>query len=457
MRKLPGSIRPFALSYPGSFHVSLLTLLAVFLCEPWLAVAEAKDPYIGDRIGIDIHDGTVFGTVGKNRALLDRISDAGIGWVRLDFDWWRFEPAKGSFDWTVHDEVVTQARARGLNIFASIGYTPAWATDAEVRTGVPRNVNDWTSAVSAAVRRYKDDIQHWGIWNEPNTTAFWKGNRQEFIDVIVKPGADAIRAWNPNAKVLGPELAHFFSTGRTWYLWMEDILSQAGGKIDIITHHTYPRPLSASHASITSLLNKTTVFGDNPDRWGFLGVYPSVREVFRELNWNGDIWLTEFGWRLTDSSEQQIADNYTGLFNDWLTGHPDRDWIDKLLLYHGATDEYGLFNPDGSPRQAYYAIEDFIESQMPESSSSGDADLDGDVDDDDLSLLLANWTGVGGEGKNWGQGDFDGNEAVTDSDLSLLLANWTGPDSLGMPEPATAGFLALGSVLLLSLRHRDRR
>ena len=37
----------------------------------------------------------------------------------------------------------------------------------------------------------------------------------------------------------------------------------------------------------------------------------------------------------------------------------------------------------------------------------GDADLDRDVDDNDLSVLLANWSRLPGEGMRWRQGDFD--------------------------------------------------
>ncbi len=311
------------------------------------------DP-IENRIGIDIH-------VLRDDARLDLVRDSGMGWVRADFDWWSFNPAPGVFDFSTLDAVVSKATARGLKIFPSIGYTPTWATSGDFRTGVPDNVGDWTTAVTTVVNRYRNDIQHWGIWNEPNTTGFWTGTRQQFIDVIVKPAADAIHAADPNALVVGPELAHFVSAGRVFYEWLDDILTQAGDRIDILSHHTYPRPLASDHTSITRQLDADTLFGDNPDNWGFLGFHPSLREVLEALGWSGDVWLTEFGWRTTDLSEQQIADNYTGLFNDWLTGDPSRNWIDKFMLYHAETDEYGLFNPDGSPRPAYFAIRDFVD------------------------------------------------------------------------------------------------
>jgi len=78
----------------------------------------------------------------------------------------------------------------------------------------------------------------------------------------------------------------------------------------------------------------------------------------------------------------------------------------------------------------------------------GDANTDGVVDDDDLSLLLANWTGVGGWGGTWRTGDFDENGTVSDADLSLLLANWTGPLPGAVPEPATLGLLLFGLSVL---------
>jgi len=51
--------------------------------------------------------------------------------------------------------------------------------------------------------RYAGTIQAWGLWNEPNLTQFWSGTRQQFIDVVLKPGADAIHAANPSALVAG--------------------------------------------------------------------------------------------------------------------------------------------------------------------------------------------------------------------------------------------------------------
>ena len=59
---------------------------------------------------------------------LDRVAAAGIAWIRVDFNWFMMEPARGVCDWTTSDAVVSDARARGLNIYATLAYSPAWAT-----------------------------------------------------------------------------------------------------------------------------------------------------------------------------------------------------------------------------------------------------------------------------------------------------------------------------------------
>jgi hypothetical protein len=40
--------------------------------------------------------------------LLDRVAAAGIAWVRVDFNWFMMEPARGVYDWATTDAVVAR-------------------------------------------------------------------------------------------------------------------------------------------------------------------------------------------------------------------------------------------------------------------------------------------------------------------------------------------------------------
>lgn len=291
----------------------------------------------------------------------DQVRAAGIGWVRIDFIWAAVETRKGKYDWRAYDAIAAAAKARGLQVFATIAYTPAWATDGSEITGVPRNPDDWRRFCFRAAKRYRGKINYWGLWNEPNLKQFWSGSRDQYIDVILKVGADAVHQGNPAAQVGGPELAHLTSNGAVWYDWLQQSLMEAGGKLDFITHHLYD---TDGNRDVTTKLNDSTLFGGQPRFWSL--VPPSVREVLESTGWtNKPVWLTETGWESSRVGESRQAGYYAGLLNDWLTGQGGRDWIAKVFFYEfkdGPDGSYtwGILRSDGSAKPAYTAYQGFI-------------------------------------------------------------------------------------------------
>jgi hypothetical protein len=222
---------------------------------------------------------------------------------------------------------------------------------------VPNDPQQWAQFCLLAAKRYRSSIRYWGMWNEPNLDHFWAGSRQQYIDVILKPGADAIHAGNPNAQVGGPELAHLTSGDSDWYRWLYDTLRQAGDKLDFVTHHVYD---SDNHKDVTKKLEETTLFGGRPDLWD--SVTPSVKEVLKAVGWWGrPFWLTETGWESGSggAGEAKQAAELRGLFDDWTTGQSGRDWVQKIFVYEiqdpaeGPT--WGLRRADGTPKPGWTA------------------------------------------------------------------------------------------------------
>jgi len=125
------------------------------------------------------------------------------------------------------------------------------------------------------------------------------------------------------------------------------------------------------------------------------------------------------------------AEEWQALYGDGYDG----DWMDAVRISTYASQSW---------------LDDFL---IEPSVVMGDANFDDLVNQDDLSLLLAHF-GIA-ENAIWRQGDFDLDGDVDDADLSLLLGNFdTDPPEVHLPEPASAGLLALGAAALLRRRRR---
>src|SRR3954467_8282553 len=55
----------------------------------------------------------------------------GVGWVRLDFNWFEIELQFSHYQWATIDARVADAAAYGLRIYATLVSTPAWAGPSE--------------------------------------------------------------------------------------------------------------------------------------------------------------------------------------------------------------------------------------------------------------------------------------------------------------------------------------
>jgi polysaccharide biosynthesis protein PslG len=293
---------------------------------------------------------------GSDLALqLDEVQACGIGWIRVDFVWSWVEPSQDSFTWTIYDAIVAAADARGLHIYATIGNTPAWATSGSPGTGAPNSAADFYDVCFRAAQRYAGSIKYWGMWNEPNLSQFWAGTRGQYIDLILKNGADAVHAAASDLKACGPELAHL-SSGN-WDAWLTDCINQAGSKLDVVTHHGYS---GSGYSNVTDKLDKAPVWPWDP---------PCVKQILQNTGWFGrPFWLTETGWESASVGETNQASYYTGLLNDWFTGRPARSWVSKVFFYELSDSQsfpdisFGILGPEPAhtPKPAFTAYQAFV-------------------------------------------------------------------------------------------------
>ena len=360
-----------------------------------------------DQVGINVHV--------PGADLLDLCVDAGVGWVRMDGDWLNLNPASGRYEWTALDAAVDAARTRGLRVYLTLAYTPAWVprvartrTDSGTNNDEPVTSAEWSTFVTEAVRHYRArGVTHFGIWNEPNLDGFWESAAgiDAYIDKILVPGAAAVRAACTDCRVLGPDLAHVGD----YHVPLDRILSRAPRAFDILAHHIYS---GWPETGITLLSGDNFLQALETRRFVF--TRPALREVLDARGWTGDVWITETGYRATPVGDAAAEGRQATYVRRVLEEQLARRWWSNTFFYEVMDcgvdqplcdiDGFGLSRPlraiTGGPRgypadyrlkPAFTTLRDFIRahpevvSRAPPAQCANGLDDDGDrrIDGDD--------------------------------------------------------------------------
>lgn len=234
---------------------------------------------------------------------LELAGEARIGWVRFHLAAATIHAGPGNFRFGETDWLVGKARAEGLQILANLAYTTNWNTTAppEVTSIAqrehypPRDYEEWGRYVFETVSRYREQVQYWEIWNEPDlgfsstpericNGGFWCGSSAEFARLLAVAYREVKRA-DPAAHVVLGGLSLGGSPGLHNENFLTEILSDplfpAGRNFDVMNYHSYG---SADEA---------------------VGRIKYVRGELARAGLDKPLWITEAGYS-SDPSKQTL-------------------------------------------------------------------------------------------------------------------------------------------------------
>jgi hypothetical protein len=100
---------------------------------------------------------------------LDQIQGMGVTWLRVVIIWQKVD-AQG---WSAYDNAINEARARGMNLLVTIsGPVPKWASGNGKSYTYKPSASKFQRFVTEVGNRYRDQVNLWSIWNEPNHPGF---------------------------------------------------------------------------------------------------------------------------------------------------------------------------------------------------------------------------------------------------------------------------------------------
>jgi hypothetical protein len=238
--------------------------------------------------------------------------------------WTSIEPARGSYDWSKLDSIVSFMHKRGADVLFAFGRVPQWASSnpsADCAGGpgqcaAPASMNDWNDFVLALATRYKGRIKYYELWNEPNATRFWRGSTQQMLQ-MAKAAYSTIKQVDPDALVLTPA-----PQGLNAYRWMDDYFAGGGGAYaDMVAFHGYPGYDQNNRAN-------------PPEAW--IKVLLNMKSAMALHGVHKPLWDTEFSWEYNDrlpAAEDKAAYVARMYVLHWLYG-VDRGYWD---MWDGST------------------------------------------------------------------------------------------------------------------------
>ena len=320
-------------------EVRLRESVETFHIDP-AAQAEAPPPESSafpPRLGVNIH-------LLHDDHALDLAHAAGFEFVRMDMLWANVE-RRGRFRFFPYDRLLRALEARGMGVLWILDYGHPDHGGSTPR--MPEDVAAFGRFAEAVAEHFKGRNVQYEIWNEPNTSQFWKPspNASEYA-ILLKEAVAAIRRADPSAKVSSGGLSRFDAA----FLSGAVDPSLAAG-LTAIGVHPYPKTGPETIAPAI----------ENLREW-----------VARSLGQDTEIWDTEWGYSSANAPEEAPSNGHTEegrrrqaslsvreILTVWTVGLPLAVWYD---LRDDGPDpanpehNYGLLDSSGNEKPAIEAI-----------------------------------------------------------------------------------------------------
>lgn len=210
--------------------------------------------------------------------------DMGIKLAICKMSWRDIEKEKGKCPddaWKVSDGVVDKFTSNGIDVMFIIADTPMWAIDPAVNSKnwegkkfgpPPKEPKDLASFVSTAVKRYKNKVKTWALFNAPQNKNHW--TTPAHLAALYKASYEAVKKEQPEGILVMSGLEGDSQKIRGKYL--EGFLEAGGGKyVDMYDFHLLfnQSPISVVESWTVDFKDILKKYGEHnkPIQYGAIG------------------------------------------------------------------------------------------------------------------------------------------------------------------------------------------
>ena len=197
----------------------LLPLVALIAFAGWRYIEPRPDPFKANAIQAPPFPSLTYGIHaflwwdgGKVGTHLDWVRRMSFSHVKQSFAWRDVEPRPGNWDWHQSDRILNETESRGLRLIVRLGHVPFWARQADQQEALdapPADTGQWRAYCAAVAARYRDRVEAYQIWNEPNLSREWGDGQPDpaaYVELLAAC-SEEIRAADPAVTLISAGLA----------------------------------------------------------------------------------------------------------------------------------------------------------------------------------------------------------------------------------------------------------
>ncbi len=291
----------------------------------------------------------------------DYLAPLGIRRIRLQAGWAKTEREKGKYDFSWLDNIIDDARSRGLTIWLETDYgNPIYRGGGgrDLAAGFPTSEEAllaWDKWVEALAIRYKDKVQAWAMWNEPDIGGM-KNEPQKTPQQIAEFNirtAEIIKRVIPDAKIAALSLA---SIKPDFLKACLDIIAakKKTGLFTWVVYHGYTMNPDTVYKSVEDMKEVVKQYDPPLTLWQGENGCPSERVVnlaLADYDWTE---LTQAKWNARRMLGDLGHDVMSNVFCICDYYHPGRDTARFGLLK--TKDHHHL----AKVKTAYYTVQNIV-------------------------------------------------------------------------------------------------
>ncbi len=277
------------------------------------------------------------------------LEELGIKKVRIQGGWAKCETTKGVYDWKWLDDVINDLPKKGIEPWVCLCYGNPLYGKGDIVLGSKIDTDEitrtaWLKWVDAFVNRYKNVVDEWEIWNEPNGH-----NPPEVYADLLMQTSELIKKIQPESTVIG------FALAGIPHEWAESVLqilkkNNKTNLVDYLCYHPYSFNPDDSYPGVERLREIMKRYAPEMKLWQGENGAPSEYRNTKALSKYEWTELTQAKWALRRMLGDLGRDIPTSIFSIIDLKYPD-EMNRKGLLY--SNDDQTV----GHKKQAFYAVQ----------------------------------------------------------------------------------------------------